>query len=108
MLQFRVYRKTENFDFLGGPTPFSQLLTGAIADVPQTTFPEILVKIGWKIKISVFWGLCNPFFRNFHQRVEEHPIAYPCTRIDKIRQGNSQVTTFYSIQSYHAGFKLLY
>jgi hypothetical protein len=47
MLQFRVYRKTENFDFLGGPTPFSQLLTGAIADVPQTTFPEILVKIGW-------------------------------------------------------------
>jgi hypothetical protein len=31
--------KNRKFPFWGGPTPFSQLLTGAIADVPQTTFP---------------------------------------------------------------------
>jgi hypothetical protein len=44
-----------------------------------------------------FLGLCDPFFQNFHQRLEEHPTGYPCTRIGKIRQGNSQVTALYSI-----------
>jgi hypothetical protein len=50
----------------------------------------------------------TPFSEYLHQRLQGHPIGYPCTRIDKIRQGNSQVTTFYSIQSYHAGFRILY
>jgi hypothetical protein len=47
MLELWGCEKTENSHFWGGPTPFSQLLTGAIGDVPQTTLPQILVKIGW-------------------------------------------------------------
>jgi hypothetical protein len=45
-----------------------------------------------------FLGVVRPLFQNFHQRLEQHPTGYPCTRIGKIRQGNSQVTALYSIQ----------
>jgi hypothetical protein len=38
--------KNRKFPLLGRSDPFFSTLTGAVADVPQTTFPEILVKIG--------------------------------------------------------------
>jgi hypothetical protein len=46
-----------------------------------------------------FLGVVRHLFsENFHQRLEEHPTGYPCTRIGKIRHGNSQVTALHSIQ----------
>jgi hypothetical protein len=100
--------KIRKFPLLGRSDPFFSTShrrhRGRAADNLPTNFGENR----FVNKNFVFWGLRDPFFRNFHQRLEEHPIGYPCTRIDKIRQGNSQVTTFYSIQAYHPGFKLLY
>jgi hypothetical protein len=55
-----------------------------------------------------FLGVVRPLFPKFSPATSRASHRLLCTRIDKIRQGNSQVTTFYSIQSYHAGFKLLY
>jgi hypothetical protein len=65
MLQFRVYRKTENFHFLGGQTPFSQLLTGAIADVPPDYLPINFGGNRLENKNFSFLGVVRPLFPKF-------------------------------------------
>jgi hypothetical protein len=90
--------KNRKFPLLGRSDPFFSTShrhhRGRAADNLPINFGENrFVK-----NFLVFWGLCDPFFQNFHQRLEEHPTGYLCTRIGKIWQGNSQVTALYSIQ----------
>ncbi len=77
--------KNSKFPFLERSDPFfstsHRRRRGRAADNLSTNFGQNR----FVNKIFCFLGVVRPLFQKFHQRPQEHPIGYPCTRIGENR-----------------------